>query len=213
MNENELRHTIGQYLKNIRKKSNLSASLVASRCGYTQGHVSGIENGTKTVPTDKFITRYLEALQVSDIIYNQYVDELKELTDGSINLAKKNINNRYINESLPNTLVNNIDENIEINEFKVPINDLYFHLNDKYNSKFFNGIKLDDNEKQYIFDFIKNYLKQKENIRFNEIKDIQSQIEFNIKENKNLNDLSKDIQAFTVSTLNNKTKLEELNLE
>lgn len=213
MNENELRHTIGQYLKNIRKKSNLSASLVASRCGYTQGHVSGIENGTKTVPTDKFITRYLEALQVSDIIYNQYVDELKELTDGSINLAKKNINNRYINESLPNTLVNNIDEKIEINEFKVPINDLYFHLNDKYNSKFFNGIKLDDNEKQYIFDFIKNYLTQKENIRFNEIKDIQSQIEFNIKENKNLNDLSKDIQAFTVSTLNNKTKLEELNLE
>ena len=47
----------------------------------------------------------------------------------------------------------NIDEGAFISEkiYDFPINDISFHLNDKYNTKFFEGFKLNDRDRKYIY--------------------------------------------------------------
>lgn len=49
MIEKELSSKIGEKLKEIRKKYKVSAKKIGEVLGYSQSHISGIENGTKNI--------------------------------------------------------------------------------------------------------------------------------------------------------------------
>ncbi|WP_142671750.1 helix-turn-helix domain-containing protein, partial [Staphylococcus arlettae] len=56
MIEKELSSKIGEELKKARKKYKVSAQKIGDVLGYSQSHISGIENGTKIIPNKRFIT-------------------------------------------------------------------------------------------------------------------------------------------------------------
>lgn len=215
MNDENLKVIIGDFLRNKRKKQGLSASYVANESNYTAGHISGIENGYKSVPNEKFIAKYLDALKLSDLLYNQAVEELRTLTEGVISLDKKDLENIY-NEYNKNLLVRKDKNNKPVyDEFDFPINDLSFHLKDNYNAKRFENIILDENDKEQIYNLIKQYLLNKALITERNIKEVTEQFNYRLKENDNnfdvINNFKNDLQPLLSSAHNLKTAIQNLN--
>ncbi|MGC9604242.1 helix-turn-helix domain-containing protein [Staphylococcus warneri] len=97
---------IGNLLKKARKKRNISANKLVKKIKYSQSHISGIENGSKLIPSKSFITKYLRAITNDNFSeVNYYINEINEIANGEIELAT------YIDEStsLMDAFVNNFE--------------------------------------------------------------------------------------------------------
>lgn len=164
---------IGNYLKKIRKDKKVSAKTIGDKLGYSQSHISGIENGSKIIPTKNFISKYLKVITDSNFAeINYYLNEINDFTDGKLNLAT------YIDNStsLLNAFVNDYEtDTSRINTFNMekangdsmkefhnyPINDIKFHLTDTNNPKYFNKVILDAEDREHIHRHIENYIELK----------------------------------------------------
>lgn len=159
MNERNVKKELGNYLKNIRKEKKKTATELAKQIGYTQGHVSGIENGTKTLPNNQFIHKYLNALVDQGLEYNKHIKEIKKITNGSINLEEIKISES--NKEKNSNVIGYINtEGVYQEEYiNVPINSISFHLKDYQNDKFFGDYKLQIYERRHLFEYMYEYLK------------------------------------------------------
>lgn len=164
---------LGSLLRTIRKKNAMSLREVSRRSNYSHSYISSVENGVKIAPSDDFIISYLDSVcssnsevinKVIDLINDNTLMELKhveELTtqDQSINL----------NESLfvhgGNTDNNNEKpSSIKTILFEENINDIYFHLHDSKNEKYYEGLILSELDKFNIECMVQNYFEMKKRI-------------------------------------------------
>lgn len=177
---------VGNYLKKVRKNKKVPASELVSTLGYSQGHISGIENGSKLIPSKSFISKYLRAITNDNFSeVNYYINEINEIASGEIELAT------YIDEStsLMDAFVNNFEsDSSKLNTFveelqngdnkkdyyNFPINDLKFHLIDMNNQKYFNKVLLSADDREHIKEYIENYIELKYKIYLNQINDLYS---------------------------------------
>jgi len=193
MIEKELSSKIGEELKKARKKYKVSAQKIGDVLGYSQSHISGIENGTKIIPNKRFITNYLKFITNSNFSeMNFYINNINEIANGEIQLAT------YLDDStsLMNALVNDYeDDTSQINSLKYekrngesdkehfdfPINDIMFHLTDSENPKYFNKIKLSISDKEHINKYIEDYIVLKYKIHLSQLNDLYNKHKINEK--------------------------------
>lgn len=193
MIEKELSPKIGKKLKEIRKSHKVSAKKIGEVLGYSQSHVSGIENGTKIIPNKKFITNYLKFVTNSNFSeMNFYINNINEIANGEIQVAT------YLDNStsLLNAFVNDYeDDSSQINSLKYEkrngetekkhfdfaINDLIFHLTDTDNPKYFNKIKLSANDREHINKYIEDYIVLKYKNYLDQLNDLYNKNKINEK--------------------------------
>lgn len=177
---------IGNLLKEARKERKISANRLVGKIKYSQSHISGIENGSKLIPSKSFISKYLRAITNDNFSeVNYYINQINELANGEIELAT------YIDEStsLMDAFVNNFEsDSSKLNTFieelqngdnkkdyyNFPINDLKFHLIDMNNQKYFNKVLLSADDREHIKEYIENYIELKYKIYLNQINDLYS---------------------------------------
>lgn len=173
---------IGSELKTIRKKKKISAQNLVNSLGYSQSHISGIENGTKIIPSKSFITKYLKSVTNSNFSeVNYYINEINKIAKGEIELST------YVDEStsLLDAFARDFeDDSSKLNTYKdsdskneylnFPVNDLLFHLTDLNNQKYFNKIFLTSKDRAHLKEYIENYISLKYQIYLNQLNDLYS---------------------------------------
>ncbi|MCJ0951528.1 helix-turn-helix domain-containing protein [Mammaliicoccus sciuri] len=185
MNEKSLKKELGNCLKDIRKDKKISAKSLGDSIGYSQSHISGIENGIKTMPTESFIRNYLLGITKNTEELKDYYRRIADITNNKINLD--GVTYLKNGEASPDEILNITDDLMsgiknpfsivennkngrELKSFNFPINDIFHHLSDIENPKYFRKIVIDDDDRIYINDLINNYFIQKINVQINEIK-------------------------------------------
>ena len=193
--QNNIKEEIGKFLKSIRVSKNKTEKQLGDKTEYSQSHISGIENGKKTMPSKQFIESYLMYLMDNHEEYNYYVDKINSISKGEIQLNKivefdsKKFFNSLNVMALPyqfNFYDHNDEKQVYI--FQVPINDIHFHLSDINNLKFYKSIKVTEKDKKNIEELIDLYFKNKANI-FREIRNELTHKDIDI------NDLEKSFSA------------------
>ncbi|MEB7408034.1 helix-turn-helix domain-containing protein [Mammaliicoccus sciuri] len=185
MNEESIKKELGNCLKNIRKNKKISAKSLGDSIGYSQSHISGIENGIKTMPTESFIRNYLLGITKNTEELSNYYSKISEITKNKINLdgvtylksgehspeeilnLSDNLMDKIKN---PFSIVENSKNGRELKSFNFPINDIYHHLSDIENPKYYRTLVIDDNDRIYINNLINQYFIQKINVQISEIK-------------------------------------------
>lgn len=185
MNEELTKKELGNYLRKIRKDKKISAKELGDSIGYSQSHISGIENGIKTMPTKSFIRNYLLGITKNTEELNEYYSKIAEITNNKIDLegvtylksgehSPEDILN--ITDDLmsgrknPFSIVENSKNGRELKSFNFPINDIFHHLSDIENPKYYRKIFIDDDDRAYLNDLINQYFIQKINVQISEIK-------------------------------------------
>lgn len=184
---------LGEFLKNIRKKKKITAKDLGIKIGYSQSHISGVENGQKKIPDNKFLEDYLSKLVDTTDEYNFYVREIKEISNNQISLTERihPVYDSMKRSSLPYEFnFINFKSKPEITFYDIPINDIHFHLKDINNFKFYKNIEMSETDKKNIEIIVDGYFKNKLNIQ----KAIKNQISNGNLNLENLNTLNKDIE-------------------
>lgn len=153
--------TLGKYLRDLRKEKGLTTRELGEKMNYSYSYVASLETG-KRVPTDEVLEKFIYSLASNSEELKKIKREISNITDGKYYQNYiQNDDNFFIKDNKVNSM--NIEEGSIISEkiYDFPINDISFHLNDKYNSKFFKNIKLDDNDRKNIFFTICMNLKSK----------------------------------------------------
>lgn len=171
------RKEVGNYLKSIRKNKNITAKSIGENLKYSQSHISGIENGSKKIPPF-FIQSYLNYVSDINEEYNYYADQISKITEGNFELEKKRT--RYTNDEILNSIskpsrmkefyTHNYNKEKIVTVFSENINDINFHLEDNFNSKFYKTIELSDYDRKNISKILDTYFMNKkeflESIRY-----------------------------------------------
>ncbi|WP_411848715.1 helix-turn-helix domain-containing protein [Staphylococcus xylosus] len=202
---------IGQYLKRLREHKNVKLRAFAEKMEYSHGHVSSIENGKKGIPKKEFITKYLNEIANSYEEYNKYVKKINEISEGNLNLeeiqyidesrVKDSLKKGYLTNSeksffnsldlmaIPFEFNHDVNGQIKMTPYNVPINDFQFHLKDMNNRKFYKKIEITEVDRKNIEMLMDNYFKSKLNIQ----KNIRKQLAHNTLEIDDLNTLNNEI--------------------
>ncbi|WP_438873467.1 helix-turn-helix domain-containing protein [Staphylococcus cohnii] len=211
LNNDSIAINIGQYLKRLREHKKIKLRAFAEKMNYSHGHVSSIENGKKGIPKKEFLTKYLDKISDSYEEYNKYVQKINEISEGSLDLNKiQYIDESKVKDSLKKGYLTNAEEkffknldlmaipyefNYEVNNqikmtpYNVPINDFQFHLLDVNNRKFYKKIEITEVDRKNIEMLMDNYFKSKLNIQ----KNIRNQLAHNTLEVDDLNTLNNEI--------------------
>lgn len=191
MIEKELSSKIAEELKNARKEYKVSAQKIGDVLGYSQSHISGIENGTKIIPNKNFITNYLKFITNSNFSkMNFYINKINEIANGEIEIATYIDENTSIldaftydfesDSSQINSLKYEKRNGEDVREpFDFPINDLMFHLTDSENPKYYNKIKLNTSDREHINKYIEDYIVLKYKIHLAQLNDLYNKHKIN----------------------------------
>lgn len=213
MQEKNIAVKIGNYLKQLRISKKISAKKISEKTSYSPGHISGVETGKKGIPSVKFIEKYVKELSSNEDEYNNYLLEIESLSDNeldfNLNSHLTSENNSLISTFIPGDnpyrmVVKSPNSSLlAVENSDAPINDLYFHLNDFHNPKYFRRIKLNEDDKDYINDLIQNYIIRKLQIQIKE-----TEYHYN---NKQIDEDTYDMHTNELNTLiekiNNPTEL------
>lgn len=143
--------TLGKYLRDLRKEKGLTTRELGEKMNYSYSYVASLETG-KRVPTDEVLEKYIYSLAANNDELKEIKKEISTITNGEYYQNYNQYDNDIFNkDNKVNSM--NIDEGAFISEkiYDFPINDISFHLNDKYNTKFFEGFKLNDRDRKYIY--------------------------------------------------------------
>ncbi|MDW4112948.1 helix-turn-helix transcriptional regulator [Staphylococcus saprophyticus] len=164
---NEL--SLGEYLRDLRKKKNKTTRDIGEVIGYSYSYVASIETGRRK-PKEEIIEKYIYALSNNSDELLEIKKDISNITNGEYYKQYYGANIVKSDESMIEAMTNNNKvnsmyntENSLITEkiYNFPINDISFHLSDKYNTKFFKNIKLSDEDRNYMNTIFYNHLKQK----------------------------------------------------
>ena len=199
--DDELKVKIGAFLKFIRTQHGMSATELSNLTGYSQSHISGMENGKKTFPSKKFIEGYLRGIVNSEKDLNKYLLQIENIKNGEnleVEIEETSLFDAFEIKNSPFEMVEllNDGETKAHRTMHVPINDISFVLNDFLNPKYFRNLLLDNEDRQYIEEIIKIYLIQKYSLKISELEKIIE--ENHISENNKLhNKISKYKEMIT----------------
>lgn len=172
---NEL--SLGEYLRDLRKKKNKTTRDIGEVIGYSYSYVASIETGRRK-PKEEIIEKYIYALSnnsdelleikkdISNITNGEYY---KQYYDANIVKSDESMIEAMTNNNKVNSMYNTENSLITEKIYNFPINDISFHLSDKYNTKFFKNIKLSDEDRNYMNTIFYNHLKQKYDTKLVEI--------------------------------------------
>lgn len=172
---NEL--SLGEYLRDLRKKKNKTTRDIGEVIGYSYSYVASIETGRRK-PKEEIIEKYIYALSNNSDELLEIKKDISNITNGEYYKQYYGANIVKSDESMIEAMTNNNKvnsmyntENSLITEkiYNFPINDISFHLSDKYNTKFFKNIKLSDEDRNYMNTIFYNHLKQKYDTKLVEI--------------------------------------------
>ena len=154
--------TLGDYLRNLRNNKNVTTRELGDLIGYSYSYIASIETG-KRKPREAVVEKYIYQLAYNSEELKKIKIDISNITNGEY--YKSYLVNYDDSDSKNNTIKNDIDsmiieENSELTKkiYNFPINDIFYHLNDKYNSKFFDGIKLSDSDRKHIIKLISSTL-------------------------------------------------------
>lgn len=173
---------LGSFLRKKREEKGWTTREMAEKIGFSYSYIAGVEKGHKENPSNSFLENYIYA--ISKNIHD--ISKIKEIiakgTEGKyypdfLNVKKSSVKEieedqsmikAILSESSPNVMFYEENGLIIDNYFKFPLNDVAFHLTDKYNSKYFRKIKMTDEDRKYIHEMINNYYIRKVQIKLEE---------------------------------------------
>lgn len=195
-------------LKDIRLEENISVNNLSKLSGVSNAYISKLENDKRNFPTIRTLYLLLAGLKNSKFndqskSSEEINDEIKKilykfLSAEDSEFDKKEFESIYENfitfyEDMHKKIDNKDEKNRKKNFFEYednenkkqslnlekPINDLAFHLNDGLNEKFFNGVLLDDYDKntinEILYSFLINKLNREKDYLSEDIEQLQKQ--------------------------------------
>ncbi|MCG2299609.1 helix-turn-helix domain-containing protein [Staphylococcus epidermidis] len=210
-------------LKDIRLQENISVNNLSKLSGVSNAYISKLENNKRKFPTTRTLFLLLVGFKNSKINdqskSKQDIDsEIKDILNNFITAEDSDIDNEELEnlyndfntfyEDLHNKVGNKDERNKNKNIFayeddekekhfvnlEKPINDIAFHLKDSENQKFYNGVILNDYDKNMINEIINSFLVTK-----------LSQEQVDISED--IEQLQKDFNDFRKESMLNKKQL------
>lgn len=210
-------------LKDIRLQENISVNNLSKLSGVSNAYISKLENNKRKFPTTRTLFLLLVGFKNSKINdqskSKQDIDsEIKDILNNFITAEDSDIDNEELEnlyndfntfyEDLHNKIGNKDERNKNKNIFayeddkktlqlinlEKPINDIAFHLKDSENQKFYNGVILNDYDKNLINEIINSFLVTKLS---------QEQVELS----EDIEQLQKDFNDFRKESMLNKKQL------
>lgn len=215
--------TFGETLKKYRNSLELSVNKLSKLSNVSVGYISKIENGQRKFPSDRIIFLLLVGFKNSKLndqsksteeVNNEIKEILYELLSAEDSEVYKEdfetIYNNFITfyEDMHNKVGNKDERNKKKTIFvyeddekekhsvnlEKPINDIAFHLKDNANQKFYNGVILNDYDKNMINEIINSFLVTKLS---------QEQVDLS----EDIEQLQKDFNDFRKESMLNKKQL------
>ena len=206
-------------LKDIRLQENISVNNLSKLSGVSNAYISKLENNKRKFPTTRTLFLLLVGFKNSKINdqskSKQDVDsEIKDILNNFITAEDSDIDNEELEnlyndfntfyEDLHNKDERNKNKNIFAYEddekekhsvnLEKPINDIAFHLKDNENQKFYNGVMLNEYDKNMINEIINSFLVTKLS---------QEQVDLS----EDIEQLQKDFNDFKKESMLNKKQL------
>ena len=210
-------------LKDIRLQENISVNNLSKLSGVSNAYISKLENNKRKFPTTRTLFLLLVGFKNSKINdqskSKQDVDsEIKDILNNFITAEDSDIDNEELEnlyndfntfyEDLHNKDGNKDERNKNKNIFayeddekekhsvnlEKPINDIAFHLKDNENQKFYNGVMLNEYDKNMINEIINSFLVTKLS---------QEQVDLS----EDIEQLQKDFNDFKKESMLNKKQL------
>lgn len=210
-------------LKDIRLQENISVNNLSKLSGVSNAYISKLENNKRKFPTTRTLFLLLVGFKNSKINdqskSKQDIDsEIKDILNNFITAEDSDIDNKELEnlyndfntfyEDLHNKVENKDERNKNKNIFayeddkktlqlinlEKPINDIAFHLKDSENQKFYNGVILNDYDKNMINEIINSFLVTKLS---------QEQVDLS----EDIEQLQKDFNDFRKESVLNKKQL------
>ncbi|GEU18791.1 hypothetical protein LamDB_48430 [Bacillus anthracis] len=210
-------------LKDIRLQENISVNNLSKLSGVSNAYISKLENNKRKFPTTRTLFLLLVGFKNSKINdqskSKQDIDgEIKDILNNFITAEDSDIDNEELEnlyndfntfyEDLHNKIGNKDERNKNKNIFaygddkktlqlinlEKPINDIAFHLKDSENQKFYNGVILNDYDKNMINEIINSFLVTKLS---------QEQVDLS----EDIEQLQKDFNDFRKESMLNKKQL------
>ena len=175
---------LGSFLREKREEKGWTTRDLGEKIGYSYSYIAGVEKGHKDNPSNAFLENYIYAISKNVHEISNIKEEISKGTKGKyypdfINVKKNSVQEIESNQSMIKAILNESSPNIMFYEengliidkyFKLPLNDVAFHLNDKYNEKYFRKIKMTDEDRKYIYNLINEYFIRKVQIQLEEIR-------------------------------------------
>ncbi|MGO1421514.1 MULTISPECIES: helix-turn-helix domain-containing protein [Staphylococcus] len=161
--------SLGEYLRKLRNDKNKTTRDIGKVIGYSYSYVASIETGRRK-PKEEILEKYIYALSDNSDELLEIKRDISNITNGEYYKKYHGTNIVKSDESIIEAMTNNNKVNsmyssenslITKNIYNFPINDISFHLSDKYNNKFFKSVKLSDEDRNYMNTIFYNHLKQK----------------------------------------------------
>ncbi|MDQ7113630.1 helix-turn-helix domain-containing protein [Staphylococcus simulans] len=175
---------LGSFLRKKREEKGLTTRDLGKKIGYSYSYIAGVEKGHKVNPSVAFLENYIYTISKNIHEISQIKEEISKGTNGKyypdfFNVKKNSVQEIESNQSMIKAILSESSPNVMFYEengliidkyFKLPMNDVAFHLNDKYNEKYFRKIKMTDEDRKYIYNLINEYFIRKVEIQLQEIK-------------------------------------------
>lgn len=159
---------LGSYLKTIRESKNVTVRKLAELINFSPTYISSVENNKKKNPSQKFLEAYIYGLA-------ETIEEIHEIKK-TVNSLSENkyfdddsLLDAFLQGNAPNIMNVNNGSITTDERFEFPVNDISFHLNDKYNFKYFRKVRMTDQDREYIHNFINEYFIRKIEIKRDEV--------------------------------------------
>lgn len=177
--------TLGEFLRDLRNGKGLTTRGLGEEIGFSYSYIASVEKGRRK-PSKDFLEKYIYAVSKNNEELTNVKRKISSITDGELYKdfeKKKSIDNEdsmiaaFTNDNDVNTMYVTENNFITDKTYNFPINDISHHLTDKYNTKYFKGINLSDDDRNYINELIKIHLldkyKNEINILYNQLNSIQ----------------------------------------
>lgn len=210
-------------LKDIRLEENISVNNLSKLSGVSNAYISKLENDKRNFPTIRTLYLLLAGLknskfndqsksseevndEIKEILYkflsaeNSEVDkeDFETIYDNFITFYEdmhKKVGDKDERNKKKNIFVYEDDEKEKHSvNLKKPINDIGFHLKDNENQKFYNGVMLNEYDKNMINEIINSFLVTKLS---------QEQVDLS----EDIEQLQKDFNDFKKESMLNKKQL------
>lgn len=160
---------LGSFLKGLREEKKLTVRELSNLINFSYTYISSVENNKKTNPSQRFLESYIYGLAETNEEIFDMKNKVKKLTSGKYFEEENSLLEAFLSVNTPNVM-NIRNGNITVDKkFGFPVNDIGFHLNDKYNSKYFRKLKLTDDDRKYIYKLINDYLIRKVQLQKREV--------------------------------------------
>lgn len=187
--------TLGEYLRKLRNEKKLTTRDLGENIDYSYSYIASVEKGRRK-PSKDFLEKYIYAISKNNEELTEVKSVISSITNGEFYKdfeQKKSLNNddsmiaAFTNDNNVNTMYVTENNFITDKTYNFPINDISYHLKDKYNSKYFKDVKLTDDDRSYINDLIKTHLLEKYKHELNLLKSRLYDIEKNIEKLAKIN--------------------------